>query len=306
MKESGLHVSVCILLFGFLFSRVVSGDPVTIYSNYILTDAGDAGIVDTDSTFGTTIPLSEKLAATSGNSNSNSSVEFSGNTSSALLTIGFDQSVNNSAGDGYVDYARILSNSLYFTANTDTTYSLDGLYTLTATDETEIYSNIYLQDFTTGEYLFRDYSQSYNTPDQVFILGDLNDGDFGNTVIGPNEMNMLAGNLIAGHNYRLFIENRIQAFNGSTSTIVSATAQGHINLSIGTATSPVGFWSAGPWSNCSVRCNGGTRIRNVVCKDSMGMIIQDSICTGTKPSSTESCNTSPCLIGLPWLPILLE
>lgn len=306
MNKSRFHASMCICLFGVLISRVVSGDPVTIYSNYILTDAGDAGVVDDDSTFGTTIPLSEGLAASSGNSNSNATAVFTGDTDGALLTIGFDQSINNTAGDGYIDYARILSNSLYFTANTDTTYSLDGLYTLTANGEAEIYSNIYLQDFTTGEYLFRDYSQSYNTPGQVFILGDLNDGDSGNTVIDPNEMNMLTGNLIAGHNYRFFIENRIQAFNGSTSTIVVATAQGYVNLSIGTGTSPVGSWSAGPWGDCSARCRGGTRSRNIVCRDSTGMIIQDSNCTGTKPSSMESCNTNPCSIGFPWLPILLD
>ena len=64
-------------------------------------------------------------------------------------------------------------------------------------------------------------------------------------------------------------------------------------------------WSVGAWGSCSVPCGGGTNIRNVVCMDSLGNIVPDSYCSGTKPASTISCNTDSCP-GMSWLPLLLE
>lgn len=65
-------------------------------------------------------------------------------------------------------------------------------------------------------------------------------------------------------------------------------------------------WSIGAWGDCSVRCGGGTKTRDVNCKDSSGVIVDDKYCSATKPSSTSSCNTNPCSNGMPWLPIILD
>ena len=67
-----------------------------------------------------------------------------------------------------------------------------------------------------------------------------------------------------------------------------------------------GSWSAGTWGDCSARCGGGTKTRDVVCKDSLDMIIDDYNCSDAKPSSTSSCNTNPCPKRMLWLPILLD
>lgn len=68
-------------------------------------------------------------------------------------------------------------------------------------------------------------------------------------------------------------------------------------------------WSVGSWDECSALCEGGTKTRDVECKVSSGNIIAESYCSGTKPSSTSSCNIGPCPTvgkGMPWLLLLLD
>eukprot|EP00958_Prasinococcus_capsulatus_P023825 scaffold3619_cov328-Prasinococcus_capsulatus_cf.AAC.12 len=54
-------------------------------------------------------------------------------------------------------------------------------------------------------------------------------------------------------------------------------------------------WSEGPWDACSETCGGGTRSRTVQCVSSLGVVVGDSACTGSKPDSSQSCNTQACL-----------
>ena len=68
---------------------------------------------------------------------------------------------------------------------------------------------------------------------------------------------------------------------------------------------PGASWSVGSWGNCSVKCGGGYKIRDAHCEDSFGNVIPNSYCSGTKPSSTTSCNIDPCPKEMPWLPLLL-
>ena len=49
-------------------------------------------------------------------------------------------------------------------------------------------------------------------------------------------------------------------------------------------------WSQSAWSACSSACNGGSQTRTVTCIDSSSNIVADSNCSGTKPSSIQSCN----------------
>ena len=54
-------------------------------------------------------------------------------------------------------------------------------------------------------------------------------------------------------------------------------------------------WSIGEYSvECSKKCDGGTKTRTVVCKDSSGNTMADETKCGTKPDTSMSCNTQAC------------
>ena len=55
-------------------------------------------------------------------------------------------------------------------------------------------------------------------------------------------------------------------------------------------------WEQGSWSECSAECGGGTQQRTVRCKRNDGTYWPDSVCSsvGTKPETTQSCNTQDC------------
>ena len=53
-------------------------------------------------------------------------------------------------------------------------------------------------------------------------------------------------------------------------------------------------WYAGNWSDCSAECGGGTQTRTVYCKRNDNVQVDDAFCSGTKPISSQSCNTQSC------------
>eukprot|EP01006_Ploeotia_vitrea_P034698 TRINITY_DN65790_c14_g1_i2.p1 TRINITY_DN65790_c14_g1~~TRINITY_DN65790_c14_g1_i2.p1 ORF type:complete len:1985 (+),score=893.63 TRINITY_DN65790_c14_g1_i2:504-5957(+) len=55
-------------------------------------------------------------------------------------------------------------------------------------------------------------------------------------------------------------------------------------------------WKTGEWSECTKQCDGGTRQRSVVCTLEVdGTTVAESNCdAGSKPSSSEACNTAAC------------
>jgi len=66
----------------------------------------------------------------------------------------------------------------------------------------------------------------------------------------------------------------------------------------GTDPCPTFSWSqSGVWSECSKPCGGGTQTRTVNCIDSStGQKTDDTKCTGTKPNTSQACNTEACPI----------
>ena len=58
-------------------------------------------------------------------------------------------------------------------------------------------------------------------------------------------------------------------------------------------------WYTGNWSTCSGACGSGngTQSRTVYCQSSSGSQVSDSSCTGSKPSTTQSCTASACPVG---------
>ncbi|XRB10018.1 papilin [Pycnococcus provasolii] len=56
-------------------------------------------------------------------------------------------------------------------------------------------------------------------------------------------------------------------------------------------------YSTGSWGSCSASCGGGTQTRSVTCKRSDGQSANfASTCSGSKPSTTQSCNTQTCAL----------
>jgi len=60
-------------------------------------------------------------------------------------------------------------------------------------------------------------------------------------------------------------------------------------------------WSSGSWTTCSVTCGAGTQTRQVTCKDSNQRVVSTSLCTGTRPASSQSCNLGTCT-SYTWVP----
>ncbi|XRA96477.1 papilin [Pycnococcus provasolii] len=86
-----------------------------------------------------------------------------------------------------------------------------------------------------------------------------------------------------------------------------------------TTTTTIAFtysYTADAWSSCSASCGGGTQTRSVTCQQfnpmnvgrrqllqpgapgstpgAPGSVVSDSYCSGTKPSTSQSCNTQEC------------
>jgi len=57
-------------------------------------------------------------------------------------------------------------------------------------------------------------------------------------------------------------------------------------------------WYAGDWGACSAKCDGGTSIRPVYCRDGAGAQVPSSWCAGVggPPYSSKSCNTFACVV----------
>jgi hypothetical protein len=55
-------------------------------------------------------------------------------------------------------------------------------------------------------------------------------------------------------------------------------------------------WSTGAWSSCPYLCGGGTQTRSTTCLRNDGTTVADSYCSGagTKPSTSQTCNTNSC------------
>ena len=64
--------------------------------------------------------------------------------------------------------------------------------------------------------------------------------------------------------------------------------------SCNTTACPSYSWQSGSWGSCSKSCGGGTQTRSVSCKRSDGQTVSASYCSGSKPATSQSCNTQAC------------
>lgn len=56
------------------------------------------------------------------------------------------------------------------------------------------------------------------------------------------------------------------------------------------------YWKVGSWSNCKGNCgiSDGIQTREVSCQDQNHYAVEDSLCSATKPITSQSCSTAPC------------
>ena len=59
-------------------------------------------------------------------------------------------------------------------------------------------------------------------------------------------------------------------------------------------------WYTSSWSGCNASCGGGAQSRTVYCRRNDGVSVSDGFCSGSKPDSTQSCNTHSCPTSGPW------
>jgi hypothetical protein len=53
-------------------------------------------------------------------------------------------------------------------------------------------------------------------------------------------------------------------------------------------------WDEGSWTDCSVTCGKGAKMRIVTCRNKAGVSLPSSACQGSAPKDHEFCNKSPC------------
>jgi len=83
-----------------------------------------------------------------------------------------------------------------------------------------------------------------------------------------------------------------------------ALAQTAVTLDANSVTTPsvdsgvTYSWSQSGFATCSVSCGGGTQTQTVTCINSdNSQVVNNSLCSGTAPSTSQSCNTQSCSSG---------
>jgi len=67
-------------------------------------------------------------------------------------------------------------------------------------------------------------------------------------------------------------------------------------------TTPTYSWKQGGFNVCTQTCGGGTQTQSVTCvQDGTTTVVTDSYCTGTKPLTSQSCNTQACPVTYSWV-----
>lgn len=183
---------------------------------------------DSDFFYGTAIPTSTTLTAAKQYASAQTIVNRQGGTDWALL----DYRLEHSLETGLSLAAWSVEYGLVFTANTNTTYSLMGEYTLSGLSG--IILSVKLTDCSDSFNpvdLFNNVQESQSTANERFSLG-FTEGTYYNELVGA-----LNGSLTMGGQYSL--EIFAQIFTVSAEPVEVGTASGGITLAIGDVPQPI-------------------------------------------------------------------
>ena len=168
---------------------------------------------------GITVRDHRNTQATEGDSISTTTLDWNYTGDGAAL----EAEVEHTRAEAQFSYART-EEYIYFKANEDIAYSLNGNYSMT--ESGRIYFRVYLFDITTNSYDFINIQESRNTNNQAFVIGGMS-GDIQNELLGYH-----TGNLVAGHDYRYNVDLFIDSAPSGN------TAFGKVTLTLGDAPVP--------------------------------------------------------------------
>lgn len=177
MKRTRPLAFICVFVIGLSSPLTVFAMPVTVTGSTVDLYAKDI-VENTTTDTNYVVPYSTTLNISSGNSSNATTINYASDAVSAIFDYDFSHSIDNTTGDtSSADYVMTEVNRLYFTANGDSTYTIDGYYSMSGPSGTAVILNTFMFDHTAGKYLFSDYSSSRSTANESFTLGVANDGD---------------------------------------------------------------------------------------------------------------------------------
>ncbi len=174
--------------------------------------------------YDTSLSLSPRVVShTEGASKVTTSFDWGDTGSGALFDFDFEHSRSGAKYSQAQTYGTIA-----FDVTETTSYDFSGFYASSAATYTRVV--VSLSGPNGNGTLFEDWTESHSTSNESFVLGDANDGDYQNSLVGN-----LTGQLLAGTNYWLHYNFAIATpFASDTGDI----ANGCFTLAIGGATAP--------------------------------------------------------------------
>ena len=212
--------------------------PITVTSTDVVAAVYD-GFQNYQADYSTSINHATTLSASVGNATATTDITWTGDDNGTAFRFDTAHSINNSNSSGG-DSAKSRAIGVSFTANETINYGISGFYTASGGEAHRTYQDVFLQDLTTGEYLFYNHAYSDYVADESFTLGDGIGGDSGHEEYGS-----LTGSLIAGHSYELSFQQFIQDpfING-----IAGSAVGQICLITGNGDGNCGVTAPEPMS----------------------------------------------------------
>lgn len=204
---------------------------ITINSSNNRVSANDVNFSgsDTQTEGSTAIPTNTLISATEGASTISTAISYNIVNGQTILRFDFDQTRSGR----FDSYAQAILDFMFFTVDSDTTYSLSGEYALSdssGTNQVEFASHLF--EFHNGntQALFHNTQISRSTPGEFFTLGEAG-GDHANVLTGS-----LTGVLRPGRLYRFNYFAELQA-NANDN---GASGTGFVQLTLGDpVTTPV-------------------------------------------------------------------
>lgn len=190
-------------MLGLSSPKAAVGGAIILSNNVLAVDVNQEQQSDAVVFNGTSIPTSRLVEASAGSSYSRIQVDY---TASASGTT-FSNDLSQRRDGDFFAFTNGLDNSMLFTVDANTSYSLFGFYDVTDVSSAgKVRFHSTLMDVSASNaLLFESAQESLSTMNESFVLGGAG-GDSININSGS-----LTGTLIAGHSYAWFFQAFMQA-----------------------------------------------------------------------------------------------